>query len=51
MSTQDIIQQLEQAQREAAENTAIEEISQSELDQISGAGPNGPAGLVWKKRY
>ena len=39
MITKEIIQHLEQFQRNAAEEkTTVEEISQSELDQIRGAG-------------
>lgn len=37
MTTQDIIENLHQAQRDAVENRVIEEIPQSELDKISGA--------------
>lgn len=37
MTKRDIVQSLEQAQRDAAENKDVEEISQSELDHIAGA--------------
>lgn len=36
-STKDVIRHLQQTQRDAIENKTIEEIPQSELDQITGA--------------
>lgn len=57
MTTRDIIEHLKKAQRDSVENEDIEEISQSEFDQIFGASSNGDtefdecAGYSWKKRF
>jgi len=53
MMTKEIIQHLEQAQRNAAEERkAVEEISHTELDQINGAGgADGYARATWSKSF
>ncbi|WP_176463924.1 hypothetical protein [Bordetella genomosp. 11] len=53
MMTKEIIQHLEQVQRNAAEEEkTVEEISQSELDQICGAGGvGGFANASWPKSF
>jgi hypothetical protein len=54
MTTHDIMQQLERARREATEDKSIEEIPQSELDQIAGAAPQVPPmpfNRTWSKAF
>ncbi|GAB3629319.1 hypothetical protein PTE30175_03715 [Pandoraea terrae] len=49
MTTQDLIQHLTQVQESAAEQNAVEEISQLELEKITGAGGNWFANATWTK--
>jgi len=51
MTTQDIIQYLEQSRLDATEHKEMEELSQSELDQICGAGGREPVGLEFRRRF
>ncbi|WP_156770205.1 hypothetical protein [Bordetella bronchialis] len=53
MTTKEIIQHLEQVQRNAAqEEKQMEEISQEELEKICGAGGvGGFANATWSKSF
>lgn len=50
-NTEDIIRHLEQAQHDAAENKVVEEITESELEQISGAGGGCNDYSCWNRAF